>query len=279
MTKKEKLNDYEGFVEKFKPKKTTDDCYTPPAIYEVIRRWVDENIISLNGIDVVRPFWPGGDYKAFDYPKNCLVLDNPPFSILAAIRRYYHARGIRYFLFAPTLTFASSARELDASCIVTGSHITYENGASIPTSFITNLECHGARIWVAGDLTASLTEAVKLYNRKVKPSKHSYPPNVVSPALLNSLALRGITLRIPAEECHPIAALDSQRESGKSLYGGGWLVSERAAAERAAAERAAAERAAAERAAAERAAAEPDFVWPLSEREKSIIAELSKNKR
>ena len=24
-----KINNYEGFVEKFKPKKTTDDCYTP----------------------------------------------------------------------------------------------------------------------------------------------------------------------------------------------------------------------------------------------------------
>lgn len=27
----EKFEDYEGFVEKFKPKKTTDDCYTPPG--------------------------------------------------------------------------------------------------------------------------------------------------------------------------------------------------------------------------------------------------------
>ena len=27
---KEKLEDYEAFVEKFKPKLTTDDCFTPP---------------------------------------------------------------------------------------------------------------------------------------------------------------------------------------------------------------------------------------------------------
>ena len=27
---KDKFEDYEGFVDKFKPKKTTDDCYTPP---------------------------------------------------------------------------------------------------------------------------------------------------------------------------------------------------------------------------------------------------------
>lgn len=27
-----KNNDYEDFVNKFKPKKTTDDCYTPPPL-------------------------------------------------------------------------------------------------------------------------------------------------------------------------------------------------------------------------------------------------------
>ena len=38
----EKFNDYEGFVEKFKPKKTTDDCYTPPAVYEAVKKWAVE---------------------------------------------------------------------------------------------------------------------------------------------------------------------------------------------------------------------------------------------
>ena len=39
MTREEKFNDYAGFVEKFKPKKTTDDCYTPPAVYEAVKDW------------------------------------------------------------------------------------------------------------------------------------------------------------------------------------------------------------------------------------------------
>lgn len=26
--------EYEAFVDKFKPKKTTDDCYTPPDVYD-----------------------------------------------------------------------------------------------------------------------------------------------------------------------------------------------------------------------------------------------------
>lgn len=34
-----KSNTYEEFIDKFKPKKTTDDCYTPGAIYEVVKDW------------------------------------------------------------------------------------------------------------------------------------------------------------------------------------------------------------------------------------------------
>ena len=43
----ELFNDYEGFVEKFKPKKTTDDCYTPQPIYDVILDYV----VDRYGID------------------------------------------------------------------------------------------------------------------------------------------------------------------------------------------------------------------------------------
>ena len=28
---------YEQFVDKFKPKKTTDDCMTPPLVYDAVR--------------------------------------------------------------------------------------------------------------------------------------------------------------------------------------------------------------------------------------------------
>ena len=52
-----------------------------------------------------------------------------------------------------------------------------------------------------------------------------------------------------------------QKEQGKTIFGSGFLLSERAAAERAAAERAAAERAAA-------------TVWILSDRERQIIENL-----
>ena len=95
--------DYESFVEKFKPKKTTDDCYTPENVYEAVAGWVSEEY-GVRREDMVRPFWPGGDYEALDYPRGCCVVDNPPFSILARIKRYYKAKDIPFFLFAPTMT-------------------------------------------------------------------------------------------------------------------------------------------------------------------------------
>lgn len=36
--------EYKAFVDKFKPKLTTDDCYTPPIVYDAIRDWVCKNM-------------------------------------------------------------------------------------------------------------------------------------------------------------------------------------------------------------------------------------------
>lgn len=93
------FNDYEGFVEKFKPKKTTDDCYTPPAVYDYVLQYVADHC-DIDGMTVVRPFYPGGDYESLVYPDNCVVIDNPPFSIVSQIVRFYLKRGIKFFLFA-----------------------------------------------------------------------------------------------------------------------------------------------------------------------------------
>ena len=32
--------DYDTFVDKFKPKKTTDDCYTPDNVYQACLDWL-----------------------------------------------------------------------------------------------------------------------------------------------------------------------------------------------------------------------------------------------
>ncbi len=77
---------YEEFVDKFQPKKTTDDCYTPPEVYEAVRQWVGDKVMPLaEGVEIVRPFRPGGDYQAEVYPEGCLVL--PP-EVYEAVRQW-----------------------------------------------------------------------------------------------------------------------------------------------------------------------------------------------
>lgn len=31
--------EYQAFVDKFKHRLTTDDCYTPPKVYEAVKQW------------------------------------------------------------------------------------------------------------------------------------------------------------------------------------------------------------------------------------------------
>lgn len=65
--------DYQAFLEKFEAKKTTDDCYTPENIYNVAKRWSLKKY-KLGNPPVVRPFYPGGNYKKENYPKGALLL-------------------------------------------------------------------------------------------------------------------------------------------------------------------------------------------------------------
>lgn len=247
------INDYEGFTEKFKPKKTTDDCYTPPAVYDAVLGWLEENAY-IYGRKIVRPFYPGGDYEHYDYPAGCIVVDNPPFSIYSKIVRFYLSKGIDFFLFAPSLTQAISGLK-DVTYIVTMVDVTYENGAVVRTSFTTNL-FPGVTLWAC----PSLYDRIKAAQLKIDKSKAVIilPDNVITPALMGKWVVRGVELKINASECHPVGTIDEMRAKGKSLFGTGFLISDRAAAERAAADRAAAERAAPER-------------YRLSERERKII--------
>lgn len=104
----EEFEDYEGFVKKFSEthKKTTDDCYTPPEIYKAVFQWVKDEIGIPENSEIIRPFYPGGDYENEDYMGK-IVIDNPPFSILAKIIKFYQSKNIKFFLFAPGLTCMS----------------------------------------------------------------------------------------------------------------------------------------------------------------------------
>ena len=261
-------------MEKFIPKKTTDDCYTPPEIYEAVRDWVC-NRYGITADQIVRPFWPGEDYKSYEYPENSVVLDNPPFSILSRICEYYLDRGIRFFLFAPSLTAFSGIHIWDKiNHLICDCNIIYENGAVVRTSFITNLDKD-----MIAQTCPELSRIVNEVSRTLKEKEvkqlpaYEYPDHVITAAIMQRWARYGVPFSLRRGDCVRVTQLDAQKSERKSIFGGGLLLSERAAAKRAAAERAATERAATERV---RIKKESPIQYQLSERERAIVEQLGR---
>ena len=251
--------EYDGFTKKFESKKTTDDCYTPERVYEAVAGWV----CGEYGVErerFVRPFYPGGDYQEENYPDDCVVVDNPPFSIFAQILRFYTARGIRFFLFGPTLTLFS-ARGIEGVCYIpVGVSVTYDNGANVNTSFVTNLD--PCRVRTAPGLYAAVERAnfETVHEGKKSLPRYTYPPDIITSTMAARWTKYGVDFRLYPSECLRIDALDamgSKSKGGKTIFGGGFLLSEAAAQ------------------AAAQAAAD-SYEWKLSPREKEIQNQLGK---
>ena len=124
-------NDYEGFVDKFKPRLTTDDCYTPEPVIDAVTAFARTLPMWPDGGTAVRPFWPGADYAARDYAPGEVVVDNPPFSILSDIINILSGRGVPFFLFAPHLTCFNYLRYTGITVMPMSSDIVYANGAKV----------------------------------------------------------------------------------------------------------------------------------------------------
>ena len=254
----EEDEEYQEFLEKFKLKKTTDDCYTPKVIYEAVAQWVADRY-NLETAKFVRPFYPGGDYKNFKY-NGMVVVDNPPFSILAEILDFYNKKAIPFFLFAPTLTLFSTTSSVD-TCLPLAVAVTYDNGANVSTSFITNLEDSSIRVKSEPSLYKAVKEAndENLKNLRKQLPKYNYDHHIITSTFVSALSRLGIPFSVPMRESEPIAQMDAQKASGKAIYGKGYIVSERVFQEREKAEREKAER------------------WELSDREKKIVQRLTEN--
>lgn len=224
---------YEEFTEKFKPKKTTDDCYTPPEVFDAVLSWACREY-GVGPAKVVRPFYPGGYYESAEYPEDCCVVDNPPFSILSKIVSFYQDRGVGFFLFAPTLTCMGIQR---CSKVVAGAAVVYENGASVNTSFVTNLDPMLARS--APELRATIEEAVERIRCKKAKSlpKYEYPFEVLTAPMLARYSKYGIDFGVRPEEASFTRGLDMQKQMGKAIFGSGYLLSHKAAEKRERAER------------------------------------------
>jgi len=200
--------DYESFVEKFTIKKTTDDCYTPKHVFDYVLKWVQDNA-DIDGKEILRPFYPGGDYKHFYYPENGVVIDNPPFSILSEIVKWYLAQGIKFFLFCPFLT--SFIKGADCCYIIAAAEIEYANGAKVRTNFVTNLFTD--RLIITGDFKC-------LEPAKKNLSKIELPENIVTSARLGKYVKPGVTVRI-SQDYNFI-----RNYRGVKLFGGGIILTD-----------------------------------------------------
>ena len=244
---------YRAFVEKFKPKKTTDDCFTPGAVYDAVADWVAAEY-GVDRADFVRPFWPGQDYTRFEY-RGRIAVDNPPFSIITQIVKFYVKNGIRFFLFAPALTLFSASVPESVCALAVGADVVYENGANVKTSFLTNLD--GMKIRTAPTLYRAVDKAVRGLSTAARLPKYDFPDNVITAARIQKFAYWGIEFAVPRGEAHFCRNIEAM--AGKGLFGGGYIISEKAAAEKAAAEKA--------------------IIYELSVREREIVRKLSKNQR
>jgi len=261
-------DDYGEFTEKFQPKLTTDDCYTPVEVYEAVLGWLREKV-DIEGCNIVRPFCPGGDYEAYDYKEDDVVVDNPPFSILARILSFYQDRRIRFFLFGPQLTLFSSSSSF-ATYIPCACPVEYANGAKVNTGFISNL-FGDVLAMSAPDLRKRIKDAQEKARGEVSAPmpKYEYPPEVLTSSMLGYLSTHGVEFVVMRDEVspRPLSALASQKAVGKAIFGYGWLISEKKAAEKKAAEK------------AERKAAEKVIVWELSDVEREAVRRIDKKRK
>lgn len=243
------FHDYESYVAKFQNKeKTTDDTYTPKDIYAAVLDYV-RSIYPMEGKEVLRPFYPGGDYERAEYPEDGVVIDNPPFSMFTKICKFYSENEIPFFIFGPGLTIFSCLKY--CSAVIIAPQIEFSNGAKVKCNFATNL---------LGDvlvtISPGLSEAIAAcpsQNQKVNLPKYRYPKELLSVSDLQTMAKGNLSFSINRDEAVLIRNLDNHPKKG-GLFGVHLLISESAAV---------------------KAAEKKAIPIPLSDREKRIINNLN----
>ncbi|EJW94008.1 ParB-like nuclease [gut metagenome] len=258
------FHDYESYLAKFKDKnhaKTTDDTYTPRDVYDAVVRYV-ESIYPLEGKQILRPFYPGGDYRHAEYPADGVVIDNPPFSIFMEIVRFYSARRIPFFLFGNGMTIGKATAY--CSLVIANGQIIFGNGACINVNFATNLLPDEVMITTACELRKQIASCPSQH-RPAKLPKYRYPDNLLAISTLNTIANGDEDVRIFRKEATRVSKLENRGR----LFGDHWLISDEAAA------RVAAARVAAARVAAARVAAAGVTEVHLSPHERAIVERLN----
>lgn len=218
--------EYDNYVEKFKAKKTSDDTFTPDDVYDAVAAYVRRRFNVADDVRFIRPFYPGAsyidDYLAHkDEYAAGMVVDNPPFSILAEIIDFYRRNGVRFFLFCPYLTCFNWRP--DVSLVVNNRSIIYGNGAEVATSFIHNLD---PSVFVENDpdLYDAISDCPSQRRKKAPQRVIELPRNVLRQSSVGRLFFT--PFRLERSE-----AIFVRSVGGYDILGGGFLVSY-AAAER-----------------------------------------------
>nr|DAT42064.1 MAG TPA: adenine-specific methyltransferase [Caudoviricetes sp.] len=175
----------------------------------------------LEGKQILRPFYPGGDYEHAEYPADGVVVDNPPFSIFTKICRFYIEHSIPFFLFGPALTIFSCCK-YGATAVVINSHIEFHNGAKVPCNFASNL--FGNVLALSSPRLEELIKECPSQNVVVALPKYDYPDNLLSVSDLQTLAHGGVEFIVERESCAHIRNLAAMPK-GKSLFGVHYLLS------------------------------------------------------
>lgn len=210
--RQKKTSTVADFLAKFTPKNGSDECFTPPHVYEAIKGWVLEQHPSLIDKEIIRPFKPNGDFTAEDY-NDKIVIDNPPFSILGKIINFYNDNNILYFLFAPCLSVTHYYGRCDI--IICDTAIIYANGANVSTAFCTNFWGDN-RIILSGELKRVIDEAQGKRKRKRVP-RNLYP-YALSGARLQKFVPDSGDIIIKQEDTLPLLPKVKRNVFGDGLY-------------------------------------------------------------
>ena len=206
---------YEDFIAKFEDAKTTDDCFTPPAVYNAVVDYVFKKYNLPEDMPIIRPFFPGGDYENTEYPAGSVVIDNPPFSIQSQICMFYLSSNIPFFLFANHLTLFGIKSD-GLQYVLCGSCVTYANKAKVNTSFVTNLHSDKSQIIMLGGVLKKMIERAQ----KIEKANQQYKV-VPNPHVMNSARLAKFVRR---NQDITISGNHLQRCKWDKLFGGGFVI-------------------------------------------------------
>lgn len=218
--------EYNEFVDKFKDKFTTDDCFTPSNVYDEIVKFIEKEY-KVKKENFVRPFYPGGDYQKYNYTKDSIVVDNPPFSLYNEIVKFYVKNNIKFFLFGNGLTILS-AKIKDITYIVNDLRIEYQNGVQVNTNFVTNLEKGDILIRTAHELAKNVDKVNKINTRKLKNGykEYKYPRNLMGVSEIKKKARNKEDIFINKNECEFIDYLYDDNKIKTKQFGTKLIVSD-----------------------------------------------------